>query len=55
MNLRKKSIMLVKVSRKQLNYSKEGLYIDITNHFFSIKFTSNWIVCILKDKLGKFN
>ena len=47
--------MFVKVSRKQLNDSKKGLYIDITNHFLSIKFNSYWIVCILKGKLGKFN
>ena len=47
--------MFVKESRKQLNDSKGGLYIDITNHFSFLKFNSNRFVCIFKGKLGKFN
>ena len=36
--LEKRSIRFVKESRKQLNDSKGGLYIDITIHFSFIQF-----------------
>ena len=51
--IEKKSIIPVKDPRNRENESKGGLYIDVTNHFSFLRFSSKGKTCILNWNLCK--